>query len=357
LIFNLYLNKNISESNLYSRPLLKPKTVLAFTRIRTFKLTLLAFLSLVEIANAQLKLPENLQWDIIGDSHHSHYNFTDAVFPYYGMDSWIENKFAYWLDEKRSIAPFASVLFSNMFYLPGTRNEEIMPFFWQDFMQGSLGMQWHFLVDGVEYSPKYGLRAYLLASYRWYYNKLEDELEFTSLENHDFQLGIDFYYDNLFIDCDTENAEGCRKNWILIAWANLALRNTNFNQKKYNTVLAALNVKLGKPLYLIKHTYIFPYITVDATATPLCKECKWRENFVHAGGGIRWYPFAYKKDGEKSAGFWRRFHVYGEFLWEGLWLKPLDELTDWRMKDYDMRFGFGFSTPGFNRSKKEEANQ
>jgi len=33
-----------------------------------------------------------LQIDLMGDSHYSHYNFTDLKDPYKGIDSWIHQK-------------------------------------------------------------------------------------------------------------------------------------------------------------------------------------------------------------------------------------------------------------------------
>lgn len=290
----------------------------------------------------EVSLPA-LEIDIIGDVHYSLYNFTDAVIPYCGLDSWAETRFTYWLNDDQTLAPYASILGSWMLYIPQAE-ENIPRFNWQRYIQAGFGLQW-FPFEG---KGTRGIRLFSLAAGRLYSNK--DESQYSDYVNYDLHIGSDYYYDNFFPD------EKEKKWYALIAWSNLSFRFTNFSLNDYQAVLWTGNIKFGWRKEAWGNSVLYPYAVLDWTTTIPHRD-RWWENYTHAGGGIRLYPFAYKKSGmgkKLNREGIRRIHFYGEYLYYGSWLhkQPPD-----RVKAWDLRFGIGVSTPGIIRSKDKEPNR
>jgi hypothetical protein len=282
-------------------------------------------------------------FDIIGDIHHSRYNFTDAIVPYYGVDGWTELKYAHWTDKNRRYAPYASMLGSWMFYMPQASGD-IIRFDWQRYAQISAGIQWY----PIEDDPLHAIRLFAFVAGRIYPSQDTEKTPYSDFVNYDFQAGADYYFDNLF---DMKR----KRNWNAIAaWSNLTFRLTNFSRKDYQALLWTGNVKWGWRNRPSGQSLLFSYILLDWTTTLPCP-CSWWENYVHPGIGTRIYPLAFQKNSdEPNVGFFHRLHLYAEWLWEGFWLKG--EPPE-RMKSWDLRFGFGFSTPGFFRDKDKRNNR
>lgn len=274
--------------------------------------------------------------DIIGDWHHSRYNFTDAVVPYYGVDGWTELKYAHWLDKHQKFAPYACLQGSWMFYLPQAP-EDIRPFDWQRSIQIGAGLQWH----PLEKEGLRGIRLFAFGAVRQYFKKEPDNTQYSNLVRYDMHLGADYYFDNLF------DARRKDKWYAVAAWSNFTFRLTNFSRENFNAFFWTGNVKWGWRAYLRQYSRLFCYIALDWTST-LSKSSFWWENYIHPGAGIRLYPFAFRKSGKPQAGFLHRLHFYSEWLWEGAWLR---EKSPARVKTWDLRFGIGYSTPGFYRNK------
>lgn len=295
----------------------------------------------------------NLQLDFIGDVRYSAYNFTDAVIPYCGVDVWSESKLTLWIDKGKKLAPYLSLMGSYM-YFPLEENREIRNLFgWQRFVQGAAGIQYYpFYQDGDDYSPLFGIRLFGLAAIRGYENQLNsnsaENVPYTNFVKYDFHLGADYYYDNIFDDSLLIS---------LITWTNFAYRNTSFRIKAFDSFLWTGNVKAGIKPKLTKKSITIIYGVADFTVVPFCSDCAWWANYIHVGGGVRFYPWALK-NGDKgelkpNAAFLRRFHIYGEYLSAGKWL---EKQPPERTEKYDIRFGIGFSSPGLLRKKQQEQN-
>lgn len=281
------------------------------------------------------------QFDLQGDSHWSRYNFTDIKIPYNGIDGWFELKLAYWLDSKKVISPYISVIPVITF---------VSNYWWQRNVQLSVGLQvypFELFTDGNSNisrnsNPKHktgsflrNLRLYFYYGWRIFYDKPDEEV----VEDRDFQAGMDFYYDTLFRDT----------RFVFIAWTNAAYKDTNFSFAAYKTFQWVGNTKAGLKVSL-RNSLVAPYVVTDWNYTPKYEE-RWLENFIRVGAGVRWYP----KIDEAGGFFWdlvRRFHVYGEVLHNVAWLGDEPGITDpCSVKKIDFRIGFGFATGGYYREK------
>jgi hypothetical protein len=287
------------------------------------------------------------QLDFLGDSHYSWYNFTDLVVPYYGLDSWVESRVTYWINDNKRWAPYGSVLASNMSYIPQA-NDSIPFFDWQRYVQFTVGGQFYPFF-GEDYNPSFGLRLFLLGAYRLYYSDNRYSRPETDFVCYDLHLGGDYYYDNIFCD---DGGWLCERQWLISVWANATLRQTNFNKKHFNNFLFSGNLKFGKRLRPYKNGLVFPYLATDISWIPLCGgQCNWFQNYIHFGTGVRLYPYIINRLKEPSSVVLRRLHIYVEGWHEGIWLQGQSpEVTH----EWDLRYGVGFSTPGIFRKKNKE---
>ena len=314
--------------------------------INTFRIFLLLHTSTLLYSQSR----DIFALDFLGDSHYSLYNFTDAIIPYYAQDTWTEVKATIWINEERRVAPYFSFLASHMGYIPRPSEiQNIPPFFWQKFIQGTAGVQ-YYPFYGEDYNPSFGLRLFTLVAYRHYYARQSITVPYSHLVEYDIQAGGDYYYDNIF---NTSEEGFVGKNKIVLSsWANATFRHTNFNRKSYNAFFITANIKAGRKLKLYKRSIFFPYLLVDGAWIPFCKKkSKWFENYIHFGSGIRFYPWTLNKLDKPSSGILRRMHFYFEYLRDGVWLNGYPPE---RTKRWDLRYGIGFSTPGIFRSKEKE---
>jgi hypothetical protein len=95
---------------------------------------LILFIAGAAYAQTEQHEKDGIQFDMQGDIRYSQYNFTDIKNPYSGIDAWGEVKFAYWIDDNKSFAPFVSAIMS------GTTEDE---FWWQKNAQLNFGLQWY----------------------------------------------------------------------------------------------------------------------------------------------------------------------------------------------------------------------
>ena len=262
----------------------------------------------------------NLQIDLQGDAHYSVYNFTDIKRPYNGIDGWSELKASYWLDTGSSLSPYLSII-------PSITSES--EFWWQKNFQVSAGMQFYPISISIRYLRS--IRLFALTALRSYYKKPEE----VNPEDKDIQIGVDYYYDNIFE----------KKSLIFAAWTNAGFRKTNFSLENYDAFLWTGNLKFGYK-YAHKKSILFSHATIEWTDVPKYKN-RWWENFLRAGIGVQWYPKAYETNRFVS-GLLRRFHLYIEVLHNVTWLgeRPNDNS---QVEETDFRAGLVFSTSGFFR--------
>lgn len=211
------------------------------------------------------------------------------------------------------------------------------------FAGGGRGPVVSFFDPEGDYSPEFGIRFFAYAGRRFYTRHALESSPYSHLIEKDFHFGLDYYHDNLFTDKKDQKT-------LMVAWANLTYRQTNFNFSDFRNGIISLNFKLGRKWGSTNRSLLFSYLVFDAAAIPLCHDCNWWENYFHPGFGSSWYPFAFNKEGKPNKEAFRRIHVFAEVLGAGFWLKgqPPD-----RVKEVDFRFGVAFSTPGYNRSKNE----
>ena len=290
---------------------------------------------------------QDLQWDIIGDSHYSQYNFTNLTLPYQGIDSWVDSKITYWLDGNKKLGIYGSTLGSYMFYAFKPQNAQ--PFDWQRYLQASVGIQVHpffkdkpvgseIFLNGIRIFTQFSYRLYILQSQR-----CSNPFNNCNI-NTNWQIGTDYYYDNIF------NGAPSSLGWVI--WSNASFHSTNFSTKDFNTLMWMGNIKGGLKLNPGMQTWLF-YVTTDWTYTEQCP-CRWWERYIRGGLGIRWYPATHTNTNGSSKptkGFWRRFHIYAEGLYNLAWLTNHNIPSP--VKRYDFRIGIGFSTPGFVRGQEE----
>ena len=296
--------------------------------------TLAVFILLLPLyTGADGGLLEKLQFDAQGNAFYSRFNFTDIKEPYDGVDGWAELKFSYWIDDKESMSPYVS-------FIPSSTTEE--EFWWQKNVQIVAGFQWYPVVTlfpeqqisiGGKFHHLRAIRLYAFYAWRDYYDEPDD----ADPEASDFQIGADFYYDNLESQFDD-------KKYITVSWTNAGFRETNFSTKDYNAFLWTGNIKVG-PRFKPSNSVLFPYCVIDWTYVPKYKE-RWWENFLRIGGGIRWYPWFHKEIANRRyiGGILKRFHIFGEVLHNAAWLGDSPEND---IEETDYRIGLGFSTGGF----------
>jgi len=284
-----------------------------------------------------------LQIDLMGDSHYSHYNFTDLKDPYKGIDSWGEIKFAYWLNKNKYLSPYLSVI-------PVHTSED--EFWWQRNVSLAIGAQFYpvvFMNDtewkGYDYLKS--IRIFAMYEWREYY----DEPEGGDPEDTDLQFGVDYYYDNLFDNMNEIRDEFSLKNITTLAWTNAGYRKTNFSIDDYEAFLWTGNLKVGFR-FLIGNSYLLPYIVADWVYVPKYED-RWWENYLRIGPGIRWYPKVSEKY-DFLNDLMRRFNLYFEVHHNVVWLgnEPLKDI-----EETDYRLGFSFSTGGFYKEIKKKMIQ
>lgn len=268
--------------------------------------------------NQQFNKP---QFDFQGDTHFSRYNFTDIKIPYNGFDGWMEVKVAYWMNAIKTFSPYLSII-------PVLTSES--EFWWQKNAQIAAGFQWYPISTDKFYFR--GIRFFALAAWRAYFDKPEG----VKPEDTDIQIGVDYYYDNLFEESKLTTT----------IWSNAGFRKTNFSLEDYNAFLWNGNLKVGiRPQ--LGNSILLIYAVSDWAYVPKYGE-RWWENFLRIGGGIRLYPKINVKNNYWE-GLVKRFHIYGEVLYNLSWLanKPLTDI-----EETDFRIGLGFATGGFLREIK-----
>ena len=296
--------------------------------MRKYQLEIIGFLLFYFFLAAPLgaqdnrSLSERLQFDFQGESHFSRYNFTDIKIPYNGIDGWTEFKIALWLNSRHSFAPYISII-------PSLTSES--EFWWQKNAQFAVGLQWYpFPAKNLYFR---GIRLYSIWAYRTYFS----EPEGVDQQETDLQIGVDYYYDNLF-DSSTLAST---------VWSNAGYRKTNFSFKDYCAFLWMGNIKIGLKTHGSRRI-LMGYVVCEWTYAPKYEE-HWRENFFRTGAGVRFYPWA-KKGKKFTKDFLHRFHLYVEFLHNTAWLG--DSPAAGNVKKSDFRIGLGFSTGGFFRDKQ-----
>jgi hypothetical protein len=272
------------------------------------------------------KFLSQTQIDLQGAGIYSRYNFTDIKRPYDGLDVWSELKLSYWVDRRRSVGPFFSLL-------PSYTTEDEFP--WQRYVQVGGGAQWYpFAKDDRKDENPYlqAVRLFVLGGYRSFY---DESSRFRPQTNSDVQVGLDYYYDNLFT----------AQPVTISVWTNAGYRHTNFSFSGYESFLWTGNAKVG-PKFQLGSSFVIPYALVDWTWVPQ-REGRFWENFLRLGGGVRWYPKTNLNTGNKFVdGLINRFHVFLEVQNNVAWLGDDPKRV---VKDTDFRFGISFSTQGFFR--------
>ena len=171
------------------------------------------------------------------------------------------------------------------------------------------------------------IRFFGLLGYRNYYDKPKN----TNPESSDFQLGFDYYLDNIFEET----------SFAYLVWSNLTFRRTNYAISDYKTILWMGNIKLG-PKFDICTIINNPYFVFDWTSSPKYSSRFW-ENFLRIGFGYQIYPF------KSQTNFFprtltKRTRLYFEYIFNNKWLK--DEPTN-NINTWDIRVGLAFSTGGY----------
>jgi hypothetical protein len=266
----------------------------------------------------EFELADRLQIDIQGACDYSEYNYTDVKKPYKDVDSWIEIKTAFWLNENKTFSPYCSIV-------PSYTTDP--DFWWSDYAEVSLGLQWYPLQLN-----KYlkSIRLYATTGKRYYYNVPEDESEPV---DDDKVIGIDYYYDNLFNDFPVAS----------IIYLNTSYHTTNYSINNYEACMLEEDIKIG-PKIKLGSSLVIPYGVVKSTYVNE-HASRWWENYVRAGGGVRWYP-KIDEEGTFLKDLMKRFHIYAEVLDNTNWLQDQAPSS---VEQTDFRFGLGFSTKGFYR--------
>lgn len=264
---------------------------------------------------------DHFRLDIQGDLHYSRYNFTDIKNPYDGIDIWTELKAAYWLDERKSLAPYISII-------PSYSSEG--EFWWQRNVQFGVGFEWYPIRPSMAKLEETAVkkfmnssRLYALYAYREYYDKPSE----ADPEKDDLQIGADVYYDNLF-DGNLLKA---------IIWSNASFRTTNFSLNDYDGFIWSGNTKVG-PQFGEK-IKILPYVVMDWTYSPKYDE-RWWENFLRLGAGVSCYPMTHRGGGLVN-NLLKRLNFYAEVQNNVAWLGQQPHSG---VKDTDYRIGLSFST-------------
>ena len=308
-----------------------------------------------------------IQKDFIGNSHYSFYNFTDLDTTYRGVDSWIYFKTTFWLNKRKWLGFYSALEASHMFY--PNQDSGKSPFHWQRYTQTTIGFQWHPFFDGRKDGerifpinwPLNGIRLFLEGGYRWYYDKplQRASTPYSNYIEKDFRVGIDYYFDNLY---------GTFLNDIfaVFAWTSASFRATNYASEKYNGLFITSSIKAG-----IQHIAIYPNNPFQSTKTTKDKKagtlvayglfnmahsprclCRWWENYLRWGGGVSLYPFTYNRKRKPNDDRINRFHFYFDFERKLGWFGegPRVQNVLYPPNRWDIKFGIGFSTPGFIRN-------
>jgi len=265
---------------------------------------------------------QTVQFDLQGDAHFSRYNFTDIRIPYNGVDSWMEFKIAYWLNDTKTLSPYLSII---------PTLTSVSEFWWQKNVQVVAGLQWYPITGDMRHLRS--IRFFALIARRAYLDQPGD----VQQEDVDAQFGADYYFDDLFED----------KRLISIAWSNAGFRNTNFSLDDYSAFLWTGNIKVGiKPE--LRGCILLAYLFSEWAYVPKHKK-HWWENFLRFGGGVRFYP---KSDGSGNflARSFKRFHIYAEVLHNIAWLGDRPNVD--AIEETDFRVGLGLSTGGFFRDQR-----
>lgn len=266
--------------------------------------------------------------DLQGAAQYSRYNFTDVQKPYDGLDAYAVFKVAWWLDGPgRQLAPYVEII-------PVYASEEA--FWWQRHAQGGAGVQWYPLPADADLPWLRGLRLFVLAAGRAYYDKPGE----ADSQDSDLQAGADYYADNLLE----------RDPWLAVAaFANAGYRKTNFATDDYSAFTFFGNLKVG-PKLRAGDGLVLPYVVGDWNWSPSHTD-RWWENSVKGGGGIAWYPLARPGAGAgQGGGFFRnpasRLCVFVEGVRHVASLG--DDMPD-TVERGDVRAGVSFSTGGYYR--------
>jgi hypothetical protein len=261
---------------------------------------------------------ERLQVDIQGSSTYSRYNFTDVKKPYKNVDSWMEIKTAFWLDRNKTFAPYLS-------FVPSHTTDS--DFWWSDYLEVSLGIQWYPIQNNPYLNS---VRLFALTGKRDYYNKPAREKR--PVDNNK-EIGLDYYFDNLFTDFPLAG----------IIYLKGAHRTTNYSLNDYEAFMLEEDIKIG-PKIRVGSSLIIPYGTVQSSYVDRHRN-RWWENYLRAGGGLRWYP-KIDEEGAFLTDLMKRFFVYAEGIRNVDWL---GDDAPGKVKKSDFRFGLEFSTRGYYR--------
>lgn len=279
------------------------------------------------LAHGQIQVPRVAYQ---GDSRFAQTNFTDLAIPYRGIDSWVEARTDIWLEKNHVVAPYVSLIGSNMFYLP--RADSVPMFFWQNYFQVAAGIEFYpaNLIWAPQARPPLlrGIRLYAWAGGRGYYTAGEE----AALQRTDLRIGVDYYYDNLFSDA-----------WLKGSlWADASWRKSNFSHPDYRVFFASGNAKLGHAFLSGDDSdrQLFLYAFGDWVYASGCP-CRWYENNLKPGVGISFYPIRNAGPAEAKKSAVRRVNLYLEWIPRTIWLghAPPDIVAR-----YDVRLGISFST-------------
>jgi hypothetical protein len=151
--------------------------------------------------------------------------------------------------------------------------------------------------------------------------------------DNEHRVGLDYYYDNILKN----------ENFIHQIYFSGGYRHTNWSKSDFKGFLAETDINLGVGCRL-GESIVYPHAIIEAAIQPKYNE-RWWENYVRAGAGIKYYPFAHQ---ERENGWKKellsRFNFYFEWVHNIIWLE--DKAPD-SVKNDDFRVGVAFSTGGF----------
>ena len=263
--------------------------------------------------------PPSLQIDLFGSAQFSRFNFTPLKTPYNGVDASTTLRVAQWFDGSRRVGAFADL--SSVFASPTA-------FFFQRYVQASGGLQVYPL-SGRFLRP---LRVFTQISRRRHY----DLAATSQLQKVDLQVGADYYFDNLFTT----------RRWKTFAYTVVGLHTTAFNREHFNAVRWSGNVKTGPSFLPQAQSVVVPYAVAEWTYAASHRDLFW-ENFLRAGGGVRWHPQR-RAVGRFASDLRGRLHVFTDVVANIAWLGDAPYRD---VEKYDVRIGIGFSTGGIYRNR------
>ena len=300
-----------------------------------------------------------LQFDFQGNIIHSQYNFTDLVEKYNDVDGWMEFKVAYWLDEKKTISPFLS-------FVPNFTTHTSDVFWWQNYNQLNTGLQWYPFPESKKYPFLKSIRVLAQYSSKDLYDKkgsykiqptdnpeaiLMSQTLNQNPKSYDVQVGIDYYYDNIFSGNPMALSIWSSLAWYKTNFTTLNLYESSSGNKDYSAIIFKGDIKYGF-VKRWREGILFPYLVASWAYSPrYSNKERFSDNHLRTGIGMRYYPVVHKAE-EESVMLWKnlmkRFYIFGEFLYNAAWLgdEPMGKVND-----IDYRFGLGYSTTGFYRDK------